>query len=155
MPTGFYPRKDLFSRVIERVIFTPDDCWEWQGGLSHGYGRVGLNNKTISTHKAMFEMFKGPVPSGMFLCHHCDNPKCCNPDHLFLGTQADNMKDCAKKKRHVFGERSKLAKLSNSDVAKIRQLVSEGVSQKDVAKMFNVSVSNISKIMTGASRRVS
>lgn len=152
MPTGCYPRESLFDRIIMRVVFTPDDCWEWQGGLSHGYGRVGINNKTVSTHRAMYEILKGPIRQGMFLCHKCDNPKCCNPDHLFEGTQLDNMQDCKSKGRNKPPPNKKLNSLQ---VEEIRSLYVSGMGQKEIANKFNITQSNVSKIVTGASRSLS
>lgn len=155
MPTGSYPRKSLIDRLMERIKISDLGCWEWQGGLSHGYGRIGNNNKTYSTHRVAYEYYKGEIAAGLFVCHHCDNPKCCNPDHLFLGDQDANMKDMANKRRHSHGQDTPNSKLTSEQVEEIRALVSTGCKQKDVAMVFNISSSNVSKIMTGVSRRVS
>lgn len=86
----------------------PDDCWIWTAGKSNGYGifRVG-DNKTISAHRYSYILHNGKEPGSLFVCHRCDNPSCVNPDHLFLGTQGDNIQDMIDKGRfrHAVGEK--------------------------------------------------
>ena len=97
MPTGVYPRRSLAERFWPRVR-KGDGCWEWQGHRSsHGYGKIGCGGKDIGTHRVAWELAHGPIPAGMHVCHRCDNPPCVRPDHLFLGTHSDNMRDLAEK----------------------------------------------------------
>jgi len=86
----------------------PDDCWEWTGCVSQraGYGQFHLNRKTQLAHRIAYALTHGAIPEGVFVCHHCDNRMCCNPDHLFLGTQIDNMRDCIAKDRFPSGNRN-------------------------------------------------
>lgn len=77
-------------------------CWEWQGYTNKkGYGSIRINGMKQRVHRAMYNLFYGAIPNGMLVCHRCDNPKCCNPDHLFLGTYSDNLKDCWDKNRRA------------------------------------------------------
>lgn len=84
-------------------------CWEWQGSLGQeGYGNFPIRGSTEKAHRIAYRFFKGPIPPGMCVCHTCDNPPCCNPDHLWLGTWMDNVRDKYAKGRgnHARGERN-------------------------------------------------
>lgn len=79
-----------------------DGCWEWFGYIHPtGYGQFRYLNKIYKSHRVAFLIYRGEIPKGIFVCHTCDNRKCVNPEHLFLGTQKDNMQDCKKKGRHI------------------------------------------------------
>lgn len=104
--TGPKPRPvlDRLLEKIDRKNF--NDCWYWSGKRNaNGYGVMGIGSRTDKTrkmalaHRVSFELFKGEIPDGHFVCHTCDKPSCVNPDHLFSGTQFDNMQDCAQKGR--------------------------------------------------------
>lgn len=75
------------------------ECMEWKGSRANGYGQKHINGKRHKTHRLAWAWANGPIPDGMLVLHSCDNPPCCNPNHLFLGTQSDNMRDCANKGR--------------------------------------------------------
>ena len=92
------------ERLMSRVDGT-EDCWMWRGAVDgHGYGvLVWHGHRRHRAHRAMWEVTFGRIPEGFFVCHHCDTPACVRPDHLFLGTQADNMRDMCAKGRHGKG----------------------------------------------------
>lgn len=125
-------------------------CWRWCGYVGElGYGIAIINGKSWLMHRRAWTVFNGEIPFGKFLCHKCDNPPCCNPDHLFLGTQADNLADCRAKKRNNIGIRNGSAKLTEKQVIEIRQFPSyRGILTK-LALSYNVTHLCISDIRNG------
>jgi hypothetical protein len=134
-------------------------CWEWQGAKNGtGYGSVGWHGKTYSAHRVaaylagMLTDMKAPNATdraNTHVLHKCDNRKCCNPDHLFLGSYRDNMLDAYKKNRksQLQGEAHTNAKLSNKQAQEIRKRYEAGEMQIPLAKEFNVSQKVISLII--------
>lgn len=125
----------------------PDECWEWLGNrnLTTNYGRYTAHSKTESTHRLAYEFTFGPIPTGKFIRHRCDNPPCCNPNHLLIGTHADNMADKARRGRLVIyhGANHVNAKLTEDEVRQIRQEVALGINRKSLAKKYKVSLQTI------------
>lgn len=126
-------------------------CWLWQRSCNnYGYGYLHSNKKRHAAHRVAYELYKGPIPPKMLVCHTCDTPNCINPDHLFLGTPAENQKDMKLKKRSTIGEANPMAKLTEDDVIAIRRACTEfGLQQKDVAIVWGVSKASINNIMRG------
>jgi hypothetical protein len=126
----------------------PKACWPWTGTLHHrGYGVIGDNrNRQYLAHRLAYERVHGAIPEGLYVCHHCDNPPCVNPDHLFLGTDADNQSDKANKGRSTQGIKSPNAKLTDADVLAIRALYPR-MTQQALADKFHVHQTIVSDIV--------
>ena len=149
----------------------PTACWPWVGTRDpKGYGRFCHNGVRTRAHRVAFRLAHGSVPSGLSVCHHCDNPPCCNDSHLFVGTNADNVADRHAKGRSrgpsfnahashispeiVRGENNGNSKLTWSDVEGIRSQRAQGASLNKLALTFGVSRSNIRFIVTGSTWRI-
>lgn len=90
----------FLKRFWSKVTKTQDGCWLWTGSLqTQGYGNIEIKGKRLLPHRIAYILHKGEIPQGLSVCHHCDIPKCCNPEHLFLGTAADNTNDATQKGR--------------------------------------------------------
>jgi hypothetical protein len=136
------------ERFWNKVALTADKnrCWIWQGGLHRrGYGRIKIIAHYHLAHRIAWFLFHNKHPEGNLL-HSCDNPPCVNPNHLREGTLQENVADQMKRGRHVCGEKSPFAKLTESEVVEIRRLIPCGMLQKNIAKQFNMSESKISDI---------
>ena len=105
-------------RALDKTLIG-DDCWEYGGKIrTDGYGSVFVHNGTRAggtalAHRVVYEGLVGPIPEGKILCHHCDNPKCVRPDHIFVGTDADNMADMRAKGRHAHGDTHPSSKITH------------------------------------------
>lgn len=125
------------------------DCWEWTASLTAGYGRIGFMGKNLLAHRLIYQMYRGDVPKELVVCHKCDNRKCCNPEHLFLGTHLDNNRDMDLKKRRktVYGEQSGMARLTEKQVKEIRAMKGK-YHREFIAKTFSTTVFNVTAIHT-------
>lgn len=120
-------------------------CWVWQAALwnEDGYGTLGIKEngkwKRVGAHRFSYEHYKGLIPKGLYVCHTCDNPSCVNPEHLFLGTQTDNMSDCKRKGRRpsFVGEKNPNSKLKSKDVALVYYFRNLGLSSKEIAEKLS------------------
>lgn len=114
----------LSERLARRLRPEADGCVVWTGyRRAGGYGQIsrgGAAGGLVQTHRAAWELANGPIPDGLFVCHRCDNPPCCNVEHLFLGTVADNAADMVAKGRSARGGRLPQTKLTDEQVAEIR-----------------------------------
>lgn len=124
-------------------------CWLWQAGISQqGYGKFKMNGRTVGAHRASYVLHKGAIPKGLFVCHSCDVRHCVNPDHLWLGTCADNHADRNAKGRQAKGRRHGITTLTEQDVRFIREELRQkprGI-QKALAEKYGVNRLTINRI---------
>lgn len=145
-----------YSNWQEKYIPEPNSgCWIWLGAVSKwGYGVVypcGRIGKQHRAHRLMYELHYGPIPKRLFVCHHCDNGLCVNPNHLFVGTHKDNMQDMVRKKRQCRTNRP-AARLTIEQVLAIRASTE---NRAILAKRYSVGENHISKIRSGRVWRAS
>ncbi len=139
--------KRFWSKV---AIGEPHECWEWTAGKdANSYGRILVRSHNLHAHRVAWRLTFGAIPDGLCVCHHCDNPDCCNPYHLFLGSMADNMADRDAKGRQARGSRNGNSKFTEEDIPAIRTLLKDGATQADIARMYGVGTPAISDISTG------
>lgn len=129
----------------------PAACWTWQGTLDRkGYGQISDRGRSIRAHRLAWELEHGQIPSGMQVCHRCDNPPCCNPAHLFLGTAADNQHDKRNKGRAARGSANGGGgKLTDSAVREIRAALAERETLTAIAAHHGVTRQHIAMIRDG------
>lgn len=139
------------DRFFQKLIFGASDCWSWRGSVDQfGYGNFPFNGESRA-HRVSYRLFSGNIPAGKMVLHKCDNRQCVNPDHLFIGTQQDNMQDMAKKGRgkypRLFGSKNPMAKLTENQVSEIRAMVASGKLQKEACQKYGVSPMTVSRII--------
>jgi hypothetical protein len=150
MSKYFFPRGTPFHERIN--ILGPESCWEWQGARTKdGYGvYIPTKGNPHYAHRCAYERIHGPIPDGLLVCHKCDNPPCCNPDHLFLGTNKDNIDDRHRKGRTrtgvLRGAANPRAKFTIGEVRVIRARLANGESRKAIAKELDVHPESIARI---------
>ena len=145
--------KDLLESIKEKSeIDNETGCWNWKGKLNiNGYAsqkEKGIGKKYVIVSRFICKFIKKSDPEGLDACHTCDNPKCVNPDHLFLGTRQDNMNDMKNKGRGkcYIGEKNNRAKLTENDVRLIRKLKGT-LKIKELAEIYGVSPTAIGNIL--------
>jgi hypothetical protein len=160
-------RNDFSIETVKRrvTVDAQTGCWVWQGALvTSGYGMVSVAGRDWRTHRLAWATTHGPIPSGLLVCHHCDNPPCCNPDHLFLGTVQDNADDAVRKgrtasgdrnisrlcpERRPRGEKQGLSVLTEGAVKAIRHLnEATHPRRRDLAVLFGVSQATVQQVVT-------
>jgi len=157
------------KRFFEKVaIKAGNECWEWQGSrLKSGYGQTRAGTRMELTHRMMYIQTVGEIPKGMVIMHTCDNPPCCNPNHLKLGTYKDNAQDMIQKGRSVYtpmsGESNPNVTVSAEQVAEIRLLYKgvqhktrpkTGPTLKELAVRFKIGISQVKRIISNESWKV-
>ncbi len=143
-------QRPLAKRFWEKVDKSagPDGCWLWTAYCSpRGYGTFRRAGKNRLAHRVAWELIHGHILKGLLVCHHCDNPPCVNPAHLFLGTNTDNTQDSIRKGRKAIGEANS-NRFTEEDILNIRRLYAQGgISQTALANTYNTSQQYISHIV--------
>jgi hypothetical protein len=141
--------------MMKRRIDPVTQCWEWMGyRIPQGYGQLSYRKRTLKAHRVSAMVYLGfDLNSPLDVCHHCDNPPCFNPDHLFIGGPKENMRDAVLKGRFPDrkGEKSNNAKVGDSDIRTIRQRRAKGETYRKIASDFGMSISGIFGICAGVS----
>ena len=149
-------KKSVLSRFKEKYKINPNTgCWEWVSSLTKkGYGDFHYEGRTRLAHRVAMELYLNINPGELHVCHSCDNPRCVNPKHLFLGTNHDNHKDMKQKGRQARGTRLPQAKLTEKQVREIRAALQRGtLSQKEIGNLFGVHQVTINDINLNKSWR--
>ena len=148
--SGRYYGLPLAERIKVMSLPVPCGCWLWQASSKNkkGYGSISLNGRVTTAHRASYEAFVGPVPTGLMVLHHCDTRSCVNPEHLFLGTAKDNDVDRASKGRSK-GPRGERVYGSKLTAAQVDQLRRENWSSRQVADTFGISMQSAWRARTG------
>lgn len=129
-----------FDRLFDRAMVMPSGCWEYSGFCNAtGHGVLRFGQRTWLAHRLAYLLCVDDIPDGMCVCHSCDNPPCVNPEHLWIGTTADNTYDMVAKKRHN-------RKLNDQAIAEVLQLLSQGTYHRVIAEKFGVTREAITKI---------
>lgn len=138
------------SRLLSKIEIAASGCWNYLGLLQpNGYGIFGHHGKSSLAHRAAYSIYKGEIPDGLQVCHTCDNRKCVNPDHLFLGTQTDNEQDKVSKGRGSKGEKRPLAKHTDEEISELKSRIRKGESVPKLAKEYGIPQPNVYKIKYG------
>lgn len=157
MPPIYAPIEERFRKAIQKD--SESGCWNWMGSKGqNGYGFIYWNGKNWRAHRLSFAIHNGPIPSGKFVCHKCDNPRCVNPDHLFAGTPRDNWLDALSKRRGFIvstcgkradgsGEQNGSAKLTWVQVVCIRAEREAGEKQSVLAERYGISRTQVHNIV--------
>lgn len=142
------PLEERFWAKVNKT----ETCWVWVGGRPKGrYGEFSVGKSMKRAHRISWELANGPIPTGLYVLHSCDNPPCVNPNHLFLGTQTDNVHDMENKKRgiHFRGEDNGRAKLTVVQVFEIRKLLARGDKKARIAKQYSINPVSVAYIENG------
>jgi len=135
------------KKNYEKNVVKQEGCWDWKGCVVRGYAILGIR-PYLKAHRASWIVHNGPIPKGVLVCHTCDNTKCTNPEHLWLGTYKENTQDKIKKGRSNTpnGSQLKVAKLTEEQVEKIKFMLNDKIQGSEIARMFGVSPKVISRI---------
>ncbi len=146
----FGTNEEIISAIHANCTRNSAGCILWSGDTGGAYGRVKFRNRKWFAHRLVWELSHGPIEGKLQVCHRCDTPLCCNPDHLFLGTAAENIRDSMNKKRRAIGERHGNAKLVAEEVVQIKQLIAmKTLLIKEISFLLGISQSQLRRIQHG------
>lgn len=152
---------DLKDRLASRITVDSHGCWRWNGAKSSGYGRIKIARRLHLTHRVSWEIHIGEIPDGLNVCHKCDVRDCLNPEHLFIGTQSENMIDAYKKGRIRItygprpndfrhrGESNHNAKLNRTILSEAAILRKEGATYRSLGLKYGVNIQTIRRALIG------
>ena len=145
-----------FTEKFWSKVNKSNDCWLWQAAQQRGrYGETKYHSKSFLAHRVSWMLTHGPIPENLRVCHKCDNPRCVNPNHLFLGTDADNIKDRDNKNRTAIFERNGNARTNQKIVRQIRaEYESKTTTHRNLAKKYGLSKTQIGRIIRQESWRM-
>jgi len=150
--SGSFPAKDVARFWAGVGKAGPNDCWPWKrkARTRWGYGVIYMGGKYRNTHRVAFMLKGNAIPARRFVCHRCDNPPCCNPKHLFLGTHRVNQNDMARKDRSCHGTRNGRARLTEKRAMRLRLDYDTGqYSIQDVADLYGISKATAFEVIRG------
>lgn len=148
-------KEKLTNKFLRGIKVCESGCWTCTTATptKRGYLRMSVKHggtyHKAKAHRFSYNHFVGSIPAGKVICHTCDNPSCCNPSHLFVGTQSDNMQDMVRKERGLVGEKNGNTRFTEADIVSIYAEVDAGVSRADIARKLGVTAVTISHIATG------
>ena len=148
--------ENIRGRIKKNTVRAPNGCWEWQRKINNeGYGIITILQKSEFAHRAAYRVFIGEIPNDKILRHKCDNSRCCNPDHLELGTFKENTKDAIERGRlRLNGSQNPMATLSADTVLQIQGKVKEGWTNQKIATEFGISATTASRVRRGVRRAI-
>lgn len=155
---GKKSKREIAIRLKAKTIQAANGCWEWTGGF-HGVGYGSVPAKMGGgryAHRAMHEAVISEIPKGMYVLHSCDNRKCINPEHLFIGSHMDNIKDMHAKNRQrggsMPGEKNPHAKFTDDEISRIRSFHKMGAKKREIERKFGISETHYYRIIKQEAR---
>lgn len=142
---------ERLKKYYEKYVIKQDGCWDWKGITEHtGYAKLGIR-PPIKAHRASWIIHKGEIPKGLVVCHSCDNRKCTNPNHLWIGTHKENIQDRIKKGRcnTPKGTQLKVSKINEIEAKEIKILLKKGLTCAEISRQYEVNGKLISRIKNG------
>lgn len=149
MSTPLNDKKTFDTRYDKKA----NGCWEWRGRVAgNGYASFSYAKKIEYAHRMSYRFYKGEIPCGLLVCHTCDNRRCVNPDHLFLGTYKDNFADMRQKGRSLKGDKSHKAKFTDDTIFEALELHDFGVSMQQISLLYDMSMGYLYEVKHGTRR---